>query len=76
MTATDAAADPVPPLRFLSLAEVKHLIPMSTSGIYAIMRQGKFPQNIQIGPNRSAWIESEVKAWMQEKIRLARGERE
>ena len=68
------AEPPQSPLRFLAKKDVQHLIPLCTSSIYSGIKDGSFPKPIQLGPNRVAWIESEILAWMHEKIRLARGE--
>ena len=56
---------PSPPVlqpgdRLLDLKDVQRIVPLSTSGIYARMRAGEFPVGIRIGPNRVAWLESEV----------------
>jgi len=54
--------------RLLSLEQIRHLIPYSASQIYRLERQDRFPRRLRIGPNRVAWLEDEVEAWLQERI--------
>lgn len=46
--------------RLLDLRELKRVVPLSTSGIYARIRAHEFPAPVRLGPNRVAWIEREV----------------
>ena len=32
-------------------------------------KAGLFPKRVQLGPGRVGWVESEVQAWLQERIR-------
>lgn len=54
--------------RLLSLEQVRHLIPYSASQIYRLEQQNRFPHRLRIGPNRVAWLENEVGAWLQQRI--------
>jgi len=54
--------------RLLSLEQVRHLIPYSASQIYRLEQQDRFPRRLRIGPNRVAWLEGEVEAWLRERI--------
>ena len=59
---------------FLRLPKVKQLTGFGRSQIYHLIKQGKFPKQIHIGPNSVAWLDSEVSEWMKERIRLSRNE--
>ena len=59
---------------FLRLPKVKQLTGFGRSQIYHLIKQGKFPKQIHIGPKSVAWLDSEVSAWMKERIRLSRNE--
>ena len=48
-------------------------LPAST--IYRLMSLGDFPRSIPLGGTTVGWVESEVRNWMQERIR-ARDERQ
>lgn len=54
--------------RLLRLAEVRTRTALTRSSIYAYMATGAFPQAINIGPRSVAWIESDVAAWVAERI--------
>ena len=57
---------------FLRLPKVKQLTGFGLSQIYHLIKQGKFPKQIHIGPKSVAWLDSEVSEWMKERIRLSR----
>jgi len=38
------------------------------SSIWRMIREGRFPKPIPLGPKRKAWLASEIKAWQQERI--------
>ena len=59
---------------FLRLPKVKQLTGFGRSQIYHLIKQGKFPKHIHIGPKSVAWLDSEVSEWMKERIRLSRNE--
>ena len=48
--------------------EVERLTTLSRSRIYALMQQNLFPKPISLGPMSVAWIESEVKDWIVQRI--------
>lgn len=43
-------------------------IPYTPQHIARLEAAGKFPQRIKLGPNRVAWLLSEVNAWVSERI--------
>lgn len=56
------------PDRFLTLAEVCGRIGAARATIYSWQSKGIFPKCRKLGPRRVAWLESEVAAWMRERI--------
>jgi prophage regulatory protein len=58
--------------RFLSVAGVRELTSLSPVRIYEFQKTGTFPKPIKLGTKRSAWIETEVVAWMNEQIAASR----
>ena len=59
---------------FLRLPKVKQLTGFGRSQIYHLIKQGKFPKQIHIGPKSVVWLDSEVSEWMKERIRLSRND--
>ena len=59
---------------FLRLPKVKQLTGFGRSQIYHLIKQGKFPKQIHIGPKSVAWLDSEVSEWLKERIRLSRND--
>ena len=57
-----------PPNRFLRLPEVIQISGYRRSTIYEMIKSGKFPAPVHLGPRAVAWLESEVEAWMQDRI--------
>lgn len=54
--------------RFLRLPEVLLLTGLSKAQIYSLISSENFPRQIKLGIRASAWVESEVKAWMDSKV--------
>ena len=55
-------------MRFLRLPEVIQISGYRRTSIYEMIKAGKFPAQVYLGPRAVAWLESEVEAWMQERI--------
>jgi prophage regulatory protein len=53
----------------LRLREVQERLDISRTEIYRKMRAGAFPQAIRLGPNRIAFLESEIEVWVSERAR-------
>jgi len=53
--------------RFIGAREAEALTSISRYTLWRMEREGKFPKSVKLGSKR-AWIESEVRAWMAEKI--------
>ena len=54
--------------RFLRLAEVLEMTGMGKTFIYARMKDGTFPKQIQLGSRSVVWNEQEVTQWMEEQM--------
>jgi prophage regulatory protein len=62
---------PVQRDKFLRLPQVEELVSIRKSAIYRLMREGKFPQCVHVTPRCTAWQESLVLAWIQDRIQAA-----
>ncbi|WP_374258990.1 helix-turn-helix transcriptional regulator [Aquabacterium sp.] len=63
------AAGVTPPRdRLLRLPEVEALVGIRKSSIYVLMKQGKFPPCVHVTSRLSAWPESAVYQWVQDRI--------
>lgn len=58
---------------FLRLPEVSRRVGFSKSRLYALISKGQFPQPIRIGQRASAWLESEIDAWIAARVSASRG---
>ena len=58
---------------FLRLPAVMQRVGYSKSRLYALISRGEFPQPIRIGQRASAWLESEVDAWIAARVNASRG---
>ena len=48
----------------IRLPQVKHLVPLSRSSIYAAVKDKTFPSPVRIGVRAVAWRQSEVEDWL------------
>ncbi len=56
-------------IRFLRQKEVTHRTGIPRPTLYYMIGLGKFPKQISLGGGKSvAWLESDVMAWMAERI--------
>jgi prophage regulatory protein len=55
-------------MALLRLPEVISRTGRSRSRIYADVQTGQFPKPINIGPRAVAWVESEIDAWVEQRI--------
>lgn len=54
--------------RLIRLPEVKHRTGLARSTIYLYMSLGSFPANRSLGQRSVAWLESEIEAWMKDRM--------
>lgn len=59
--------------RLIRLREVMRKTGLSRSYVYALAQKGQFPKPVKLSERSSAWIESEVQNWIDERIQQ-RGE--
>lgn len=66
-----------PPVSILRRHDVEARTGLSRSTIYLRMAQGVFPRAISLGGLRAVgWLESEINAWLHERIAASRGSNE
>ena len=58
--------------RILKAKEVAERVSISTSQVYRLARDGRFPEPVKITEKRSGWLETEVDQWIDECIRRSR----
>ncbi|EPG4626629.1 helix-turn-helix transcriptional regulator [Citrobacter koseri] len=58
--------------RFLRLRQVEEKIGFGKSWIYRQIQLQQFPPSIRLNSRHVAWLESEVDAWIHQRIRLTR----
>lgn len=58
--------------RFLRLRQVEDKIGFGKSWIYRQIQLQQFPPSIRLNSRHAAWLESEVDAWIHQRIRLTR----
>lgn len=58
--------------RFLRLRQVEDKIGFGKSWIYLQIQLQQFPPSIRLNSRHVAWLESEVDAWIHQRIRLTR----
>ena len=54
--------------RFVALKEVLRLTSLSRSQIYRLIEAKKFPSAVPLGPHRKAFLERELREWMDARI--------
>ena len=50
--------------RLMRRSEVEGRVGLSRTSIYRLMRQGRFPEPVRVGPKAVRWPASEVEAWL------------
>ncbi len=54
--------------RLIRLKEVLAITGLCRSSVYNNMKEGNFPVSVSIGASSVAWVESEVRSWVDSKI--------
>ena len=58
--------------RIIRLPQVKAFTGLGRTSIYAGMKDGTFPKSILLGAKSVGWVESEINAWIAERISASR----
>ena len=61
-----------PCTRLIRLSEVMNKTGFGKAWIYRLISQNRFPQPVKIGIRAIAFIESEIDAWIEERINASR----
>ena len=54
--------------RLIRRKEVQAKTGLGASSIYAMMKSGEFPQCLNLSERRVAWTESDIDAWIAERV--------
>jgi prophage regulatory protein len=61
-----------PPVHaILRLQAVKQRTGLSRSSIYLHMKDGTFPRQVALGPRSVGWLEADINAWIEAKLRAS-----
>lgn len=63
----------MPKTRICRLPEVVEMTGLSRSAIYALIAEGRFPSQINLGPRTVGWAEREINEWIEMRIADSRG---
>jgi prophage regulatory protein len=55
-------------LRLITRSELLAIVPYTPQHILRLEKRGLFPRRIQIGPNRVAWLLSEIEEWVAARV--------
>ncbi|MEH0691015.1 AlpA family transcriptional regulator [Vibrio cholerae] len=59
---------PNKPIRLIRLNEVLAMTGLSKSGVYRSIEKRQFPKQVSLGDRAVAWVESEVQAWVIDRV--------
>lgn len=59
--------------RIIRLPEVMERTGIKRSSIYTQIKEGTFPEQINLGARSVGWLESEIDAWVCDQVSKARG---
>lgn len=57
---------------FLRLPAVLERVGMSRAQLYRLMRAGDFPPHVNLGLRSVAWVDRDIDAWIEARIRASR----
>jgi prophage regulatory protein len=55
-------------LRIITKKELRELVPYTPQHIHRLEKAGRFPQRLQLGPNRVGWRLSDIEAWINARL--------
>lgn len=61
-----------PAYHMMRLPEVMNLTGLSRSALYALVKKGDFPKQVQLGPRAVAWVSTDVENWLTARIDVVR----
>ena len=67
-TMTHTPSVPAAPERLLRIRDVRAQTGVSSSQIYRLIAAGKFPRSVPLFGRGAVWPESEIQAWIAERI--------
>lgn len=56
------------PPRLITKAELRRMVPYTPQHILRLEKRGLFPRRVQVGPNRVAWLLSEIEEWVAARV--------
>ena len=56
--------------KLLKASELAEYINVCKSQVYKLVQQGRLPKPIKLGERGSAWLVSEIDAWLQSRVDL------
>jgi prophage regulatory protein len=59
-------------MKMIELPQTIGKTTMSKSMIYALVKEGKFPAPVKIGDRKIGWVEAEVDAWLEARVKASR----
>jgi prophage regulatory protein len=57
--------------RLIRIDGVRALTGLGRSHLYALIKEKKFPRAIKLSERASAWLEADVKDWVEARIRVS-----
>ncbi|MEQ1755280.1 MAG: AlpA family phage regulatory protein [Micropepsaceae bacterium] len=54
--------------RFLRWTQIARRIPLCRHQVNNLVKAGKFPEPIRLGPNSVAWSEQEIEQWLADRM--------
>ena len=54
----------------LSTKQVLELVPVSKTQLYRMINSGQFPKPLPIGDHRVGFLEAEVEAWIEQRMKM------
>ncbi len=58
--------------KLMRMKDLTEMTGFCSDHIYRMIRNGSFPKQIKISSRASAWLTSDVDAWLEERIKLSR----
>lgn len=55
-------------MKVLRIRQVIEKVSLGQSTIYRLIAEGKFPKPFPLMPKRNGWLESDIDAWISERI--------